>query len=279
MRLKGRVLVVAGSDSSAGTGVQADLKTIMALGGYAQTAITALTARDTQGTVESLPVPAAFVQRQMRLALQDIGADVIHCGMLHSAEMINAVADVIDELAPDLPLVLDPVMVLKDGRTVLDHDGLRHMKIRLLPLATVLTPNLREAEMLAGMQIRDIDERRHAATMLLTLGAKSVLLTGGHMLESEPVIDLLATEDSTMLLSSDYLGTRHTAGVGSTLSAGIAAGLAQGMSISDAVVRSRRFVQDAMAAAPGYGVARGPLNHAVGMIGYGSGLEHRQLLP
>lgn len=260
--VKGRVLIVAGSDSSGGTGIQADLKTVTVLGGYAMTAITALTARDTQGVIETLPVPATFVQRQMRLALEDIGADVIMCGMLYDAASINAVADVIEELAPDTPLVLDPIMVAKSGRSLLDHEGLRHMKIRLLPRATILTPNLREAELLAGMEIADIDQRSHAASMMLTLGAKSVLLKGGHGNEN-PVVDLLATEDATTILTNELIETRHTAGLGSSLSAAIAVSLAQGMDITSSVLRAREFVQRCLKAAPGFGLGTGPISHAI----------------
>lgn len=263
MKISGRVLVVNASDASAATGAQADVKTITALGGYAATAITALTARSADGAFEVLPTPPEFVRRQIKAAVEDIGCDVIHCGFLRDAEMIDAVADALEAYCPDLPLVLDPIMVLRDGRQVLDIDGLRHLKIRLLPRATVLTPNLREAELMAGMSLHDIDERRHATLMLLTLGAKAVLLTGGVEAVNSPVVDLLATEEGVALLSSDYIKTNHRAGVGSSLAAAVACGLAQGVELTAAVVRARRYVRQAMLSAPDFGSISGPINHAV----------------
>lgn len=263
MQIKGRVLVVAGSDSSGCTGIQADIKTILALGGYAMSAVTAVTARDTLGIVDIHPIPPAFVQRQMRLALQDIGADVIHLGMLHNADLINAVADVIEELAPDAPIVLDPVAVTKTGRSLLDKEGMRHLKIRLLPRTTIITPNLREGELLAGMDIHTDEERHHAAQMMLTLGAKAVLLKGGHD-DQDPVVDLLATEEGGITeYSAPRLETRHMAGIGSTLSAAIACGMAQGLEVHRAVERGRGYLQACIKDAPGFGHGSGPINHGV----------------
>ncbi len=263
MQIKGRVLVVAGSDSSGCTGIQADLKTILALGGYAMSAVTAVTARDTHGVVDIHPIPPAFVQRQMRLALQDIGADVIHLGMLHNADLINAVSDVIEELAPDTPIVLDPVAVTKTGRSLLDKEGMRHLKIRLLPRTTIITPNLREGELLAGMTIHTDEERHHAAQMMLTLGARAVLLKGGHD-DQDPVVDLLATDEGAVTqYSAPRIESRHMAGIGSTLSAGIACGLAQGLSLHKSVERARAYLQAAIKEAPGYGHGTGPINHGI----------------
>lgn len=263
MQIKGRVLVVAGSDSSGCTGIQADIKTILALGGYAMTAVTAVTARDTHGVVDIHPIPPAFVQRQMRLALQDIGADVIHLGMLHNADLINAVSDVIEELAPETPIVLDPVAVTKTGRSLLDKEGMRHLKIRLLPRTTIITPNLREGELLAGMDIHTDDERHHAAQMMLTLGARAVLLKGGHD-DQDPVVDLLATDQGGITeYSAPRLESRHMAGIGSTLSAAIACGMAQGLSLHKSVERGRAYVQAAIKDAPGYGHGTGPVNHGI----------------
>lgn len=263
MKISGRVLIINASDASAATGVQADLKTVTALGGYGSTVITALTVRSRDGAFDALATPPDFVRRQIKAAVEDIGCDVIFCGYLRDAEMVDAVADALEAYCPDAPLVLDPIMVLRDGRQVLDMDGLRHLKIRLLPRATVLTPNLREAELMAGMILHDIDERRHATAMLLTLGAKAVLLTGGVEAVDSPVVDLLATEEGVALLSSDYIASAHRGGVGSSLAAAVACGLAQGMELTAAVVRARRYVRQAMLAAPSFGGWSGPINHAV----------------
>lgn len=263
MEMVGRVLVIAGSDSGGGAGIQADIKTITALGGYAATAITAITAQNTQGVEAVYPLQPAIVQQQIRVVLNDIGADVIKLGMLYDADMINAVSDVLDELAPHTPTVLDPVMVAKGGEPLLDQHALRYMKIRLLPRTTILTPNIPEGELMAGMDLSTLDQRRRAASMMLTLGAKSVLLKGGHGDHSEQLVDLLVTEEETIELYADWLETKHTHGTGCTFASGIAVGLAQGLPLRDAVTRAHAYVHQAIKTAPGFGKGYGPLNHAV----------------
>ncbi len=256
----GRVLVIAGSDSGGGAGIQADIKTAMALGAYATTAVTALTAQDTTGVHAVHPVPLAFLRQQIEVVLADIGADAVKTGMLGDAATIALVADL---LAPaGLPLVLDPVMVAKGGARLLAADAVAALKRHLLPLAAVLTPNIPEAEALTGMAITDLPAMHHAAEALLTLGVPAVLLKGGHM-PGDRVIDLLATVNGTELFEHPRLQTRHTHGTGCTLATAIAAGLAQGMSLSPAVARAIAYVQAAIAAAPGLGAGHGPLNHAV----------------
>ena len=261
-RMHGRVLVIAGSDSGGGAGVQADLKTITALGCFAASALTALTAQNTMGVHGVHPVPAAFVRQQIGCVLSDIGADVIKTGMLADAATIEAVSDALAEWAPAIPVVVDPVMVAKGGQRLLAPDALETFKRRLLPRATLLTPNLPEAEVLAGVPIRDVDAMQHAARALLGLGAPAVLLKGGH-LEGDTVVDLLATQDGVEEFSDGRIETRHTHGTGCTLASAVAAGLAQGLRLSEAVVRGRRYVRCAILSAPGLGQGHGPLNHAV----------------
>ncbi|MCK8784302.1 bifunctional hydroxymethylpyrimidine kinase/phosphomethylpyrimidine kinase [Roseomonas sp. NAR14] len=260
--MKGRVLVVAGSDSGGGAGIQADIKTVTALGAFAMTAITALTAQDTRGVHGVLPVPPPFIRQQMELVLDDLGADAVKTGMLHDTPTIEAVCAVLAARAPGVPLVADPVMVAKGGSRLLDTDAVETLKRRLLPLATLLTPNLPEAEVLSGFAIPDLDAMRHAAGMLLTLGVPAVLLKGGH-LPGDTVTDLLATEDGIEVFAAPRIDTRHTHGTGCTLASAIAAGLAQGMALRDAVARARAYVRAAIASAPGYGHGHGPLDHAV----------------
>ena len=197
----GRVLVVAGSDSGGGAGIQADIKTVTALGGYAATAISALTAQNTLGVDAVDLVPAAFVVRQMELVLADIGADAIKTGMLPTAEIIDVVCNVIETWAQPVPLVVDPVMVAKGGARLLDPAALDVMKRRLLFLADVITPNVPEAEVLTGLSIRDEQSMAHAASMLLTLGSPWVLLKGGH-LDGPEVVDMLRSEEHTSELQS-----------------------------------------------------------------------------
>ena len=262
--MKGRVLIVAGSDSGGGAGIQADIKAVTALGGFAMTAITALTAQNTEGVHGVMPVPTAFIRQQMRVVLDDIGADAVKTGMLHDAPTIEAACEELAARAPGVPLVADPVMVAKGGHRLLDPAAVETLKRRLLPLATVITPNLPEAEVLSGMEIRDEAAMRRAAEMLLTLGVPAVLLKGGHLEGRAAVLDLLATEEGGIeAFESPRIATRHTHGTGCTLASAIAAGLAQGLALRQAVARARAYVHAAIAAAPGYGRGHGPLDHAV----------------
>jgi hydroxymethylpyrimidine/phosphomethylpyrimidine kinase len=258
--MRGRVLVIAGSDSGGGAGIQADIKTIAALDGYAATAITALTAQDTTGVHDVLPVPPAFVARQIAVVLADIGADAIKTGMLGDAATIAAVCDALAGCA--VPLVVDPVMVAKGGARLLADAAVAAMIARLVPFAAVLTPNLPEAEALTGAPVDSLDAMHRAADALLRLGAASVLLKGGH-LPGDTVTDLLATPQGTEAFAAPRIVTRHTHGTGCTLASAVATGLAQGMTLRDAVQRARAYVRAAIAAAPGYGAGHGPLNHNV----------------
>ncbi len=257
--MNGRVLIVAGSDSGGGAGIQADLKTVMALGAYATTAITALTAQDTLGVHAIHPVPAAFVRRQMEVVLADIGADAVKTGMLGDAAMITTVAEVLRPRA--LPLVLDPVMVAKGGARLLDPAALDALRA-FIPLATLLTPNIPEAEALLGRAIPNHEAALAAATELLALGAPAILLKGGHG-DGNHVRDILATANSTIILDMPRIDTPHTHGTGCTLASAIATGLAQHMDLEAAVRRARAYVQAAIAAAPGLGHGHGPLDHGV----------------
>ncbi|WP_434624508.1 bifunctional hydroxymethylpyrimidine kinase/phosphomethylpyrimidine kinase [Azospirillum sp. B2RO_4] len=258
--VKGRVLIVAGSDSGGGAGIQADIKAVSALGAYAMTAIAALTAQNTTGVYGVVPVDPAFVALQMKLVLEDIGADAVKIGMLANAPVIEAVAAEYEERAVNVPLVLDPVMIAKSGHHLLDPDAVLTLRKRLLPLAEVVTPNLPEAEALTDLPIRDLDDMRRAAELMLSFGPKSVLLKGGH-LEDDTLYDLLLTEEGETVFEGRRVHTPHTHGTGCTLSSAIAAGLARGLGTRDAVARARRYVETAILTAPGFGHGHGPLNH------------------
>jgi hydroxymethylpyrimidine/phosphomethylpyrimidine kinase len=259
--MNGRVLVVAGSDSGGGAGIQADIKTITALGGYAMTAITAITAQDTTGVHAIHPVPVEMVRAQMECVLADIGADATKTGMLVDAVTIGAIADVL-EAHRAIPVILDPVMLAKGGAALLDPEAVTVLRRRLFPLAALLTPNLPEAEALTGMEIPDEAAMHRIAGALLTLGAPAVLLKGGH-LPGATVVDLLGTEDGIEAFRSRRISTRHTHGTGCTLASAIATGLGQGMALREAVRRARAYVHAAIAAAPGYGQGHGPLDHGI----------------
>ena len=259
---RGRVLVVAGSDSGGGAGIQADIKAVMALGGYAATAITALTAQNTVGVHGVMPVPPHFVRQQIDAVLDDIGADAVKTGMLGSAEVVQAVAAALRRRGSPILLVVDPVMVAKGGARLLDDPAVAALRRDLLPLAALLTPNVPEAEALTGLTIADHAAARRAAQALLDLGAAAVLLKGGH-LDGAVVQDILATSAGLEVIESPRVDTRHTHGTGCTLASAVAAGLAQGMTLSDAVRRGAAYVHAAILAAPGFGAGHGPLGHGV----------------
>jgi hydroxymethylpyrimidine/phosphomethylpyrimidine kinase len=260
--MKGRVLIIAGSDSGGGAGIQADIKAVTALGAFGMTAITALTAQNTLGVHGVLPVPLEFLRQQIAVVLDDLGADAVKTGMLADSATIEAVCDEITARAAGVPLVADPVMVAKGGHPLLVPEAAETLKRRLLPIATVLTPNLPEAEALCGFAIADVGAMHQAAKVLLALGPKAVLLKGGH-LPGDEVVDLLATGARMEIFRDRRIDTRHTHGTGCTLASAVAAGLAQGLSLRDSVLRARAYVRAAIAAAPGFGAGHGPLNHSV----------------
>jgi len=260
--MKGRVLICAGSDSGGGAGIQADIKAVTALGGFAMTAITALTAQNTLGVQGVMGVPTDFIRAQIASVLDDLGADAIKTGMLHDTPTIEAVCEELLARAPGVPLVADPVMVAKGGHRLLAPDAVETLKRRLMPLASIITPNIPEAEVLSGMDIHDEADMIHAAEVLLTLGVPAVLLKGGHM-RGDVLVDLLATPDGIQRFEDARIVTAHTHGTGCTLASAIATGLAQRLPLHEAVTRARRYVRAAIIAAPGFGGGHGPLDHGV----------------
>jgi hydroxymethylpyrimidine/phosphomethylpyrimidine kinase len=256
---QGRVLIIAGSDSGGGAGIQADIRTVTALGGYAMTAITALTAQNTLGVFATHLVPAAFVQEQIRVTLEDLGADAIKIGMLSDAANAEIVADMLESpLAATIPVVLDPVMLSTSGTSLLDMAGLEILKRRLIPRATLFTPNLQEAERLTGIKIKDAADMIIAAERLLSLGASNVLLKGGHLPGSD-LVDMLLGADGQHEFHHQRVESRGTHGTGCTLASAIATGLAQGALLPEAVAKAIDYVQAALRRAPGFGKGNGPL--------------------
>lgn len=257
--MQGRVLIIAGSDSGGGAGIQADLKTVTALGGFGMTAITALTAQNTLGVFGVMPVEPDFVVQQMDVVLDDLGADAVKTGMLHSPEVIEAVAGAL-ERRPGLPLVVDPVMIAQSGATLLQDTAVVALKQHLLPRATLLTPNLPEAEKLIGRSIGGAADMEAAAREILAMGPEAVLLKGGH-LTGDWLVDLLVTSKGVKRFEGPRIDTDQTHGTGCTLASAIATGLAQGLSLADAVRRARAYLQEALRTAPGLGRGQGPVNH------------------
>jgi hydroxymethylpyrimidine/phosphomethylpyrimidine kinase len=260
--LKGRVLVIAGSDSGGGAGIQADIKAITALDGFAMTAITALTAQNTEGVFGIHDVPADFLSRQIEVVLKDLGADCIKLGMLHRADIIEAVCDGLDRFASNVPVVVDPVMVAKGGARLLEPSAQDALMRHIIPRAHVLTPNLPEAEALTGISAPQAARAQELAEALLTLGCHAALVKGGHRDDEEVMDLLLETGKAPVRFISKRIETRHTHGTGCTLASAIATGIAQGLPLEQAVGRARAYVLEAIRTAPGYGAGHGPLNHA-----------------
>lgn len=258
--MKGRVLIVAGSDSGGGAGIQADIKSVSAMGGFAATAITALTAQNTLGVHGVVPIEPGFIAQQIEVVLTDIGADALKTGMLHSAEVIGVVASCLRKHGASVPLVVDPVMVAKGGHRLLLSEAEAALRDVLLPMATLLTPNLPEAEVLVGFPVRSEADMRRAAEKLAGFGAKAVLMKGGH-LDGDRLVDLLFHDGRFDRFEDTRIAGSSTHGTGCTLASATAAGLAQKMGLRDSVARARSYVRRAIETAPGFGGGHGPLNH------------------
>jgi hydroxymethylpyrimidine/phosphomethylpyrimidine kinase len=254
-----RVLAIAGSDSGGGAGIEADVKTISALGGYACTAITAVTAQNTLGVAGVHAIPAEFVRLSIETVLADIGADAVKLGMLADAGIIRAVAAC---LPAGIPVVLDPVMVATSGAVLLPDDAIGALRELLLPRATLVTPNLPEAGKLTGLPYGTEAERVALGQALLGMGAAAALIKGGHG-SGDVLTDYLVTRSGVEAISLPRLQTRNTHGTGCTLASAIATGLAQGMALAGAVARARHYLHEAIQRAPGFGTGNGPVNHLV----------------
>ncbi|RVU80805.1 bifunctional hydroxymethylpyrimidine kinase/phosphomethylpyrimidine kinase [Leucothrix sargassi] len=261
-------LTIAGSDSSGGAGIQADLKAFSALGCYGASVITALTAQNTQGVTGIHAVPTDFITQQLEAVFSDLNIAAVKIGMLATPEVISTVAEFLTEqrrIKPDLAIVLDPVMVAKGGDKLLEDDAVGALSEKLVPLATVLTPNVPEAAfLLARDNAENIDEMADQGQALLSLGCQHVLVKGGR-LSSDNVnsADLWINKDSTSTLTTPRIPTKNTHGTGCTLSAAIAAKLAHGKTAEEAIRESKDYVSAAIAAADSLtiGQGRGPVHH------------------
>lgn len=257
--MKGRVLIIAGSDSGGGAGIQADIKTVTMLGGYAATAVTAVTVQNTLGVSAVHAVPQDIIAGQIAAVLGDIGADAIKIGMLGDAATIETVARALEGVTA--PVVLDPVMVAKGGAPLLADEAVGALVERLLPHASIVTPNTPELAALGGVEVEDEADALLAAQELLGQGCGAVLAKGGH-LPGPTVVDWLVTRGGSHRFEVARIDSRNTHGTGCTLAAAIATGLAKGLDLPTAVERARHYVQRAIESAPGFGRGHGPLNHA-----------------
>jgi hydroxymethylpyrimidine/phosphomethylpyrimidine kinase len=254
-----RALTIAGSDSGGGAGIQADLKTFAAHGVFGATALTALTAQNTRGVSAIHVVPTEFVTAQIEAVASDIGCDAVKTGMLATAGIVEVVAAAVESL--DLPnLVVDPVMIAKGGDRLLQEDAAQAIRAVLLRLARVVTPNIPEAEVLAQMPIRSVDDMREAAHRILQVGPAAVIVKGGHLPGPE-AIDLVVERDRETLLSAPRLDVRHTHGTGCTFAAAVAARLALGASLDEAARGAKQYVTGAMRYGIDVGGGHQPLGH------------------
>lgn len=256
----GRVLTIAGSDSGGGAGIQADIKTISALGGYAMTAITALTAQNTKGIEGIVEVDPDFVALQARLCLEDIGADAIKVGMMPTAGVIRKICTVLDECVAGIPVVVDPVIGASTGRALSDDESFVALKSMLLKRSAVLTPNVPEAERLTGLVIGSVEGMIEAGEVICGMGARAAFVTGGH-LEGPEVHDVLIAEGVSKVLSAPRLDGGNTHGTGCTLASALATELAFGTPLPEAAQKARDFVRAAISDAVDLGKGNGPLNH------------------
>ena len=258
------VLSIAGSDSSGGAGIQADLKTFSALGVYGTTAITAITAQNTLGVHAQHPIPAEMVYNQIVAVLDDLHPSFVKIGMLSNPEIVMAVADALSKYP--LSIVLDPVMVSSSGHRLLSVEAQEVIKQKLLPMATLITPNLPEMEALTGLPLSTYEEKEKAARCLMNSGAKAILLKGGHE-EGEVKTDILFSNSATgiqsTLFTSETVATRNIHGTGCTLSSAITAFLARGLALEEAIVEAKKYISNAIQSGANIAIGHGfgPVNH------------------
>jgi len=261
VKIKSKVLIIAGSDSSGGAGIQADIKTVTALGSYAMTAITAVTSQNTMGVKEIFSIPAKNLKTQITMVLDDIKTDAVKIGMLHNTDIIKCVYKILKKYKQKY-IVLDPVMVAKGGSRLVNANSISHLKKLLLPLCYIVTPNIPEAEILTGYSISNKQDMIKAARKIINMGAKNVLLKGGH-LKNKMIFDILVSKKEVKVFPKRKIKTKNTHGTGCTLSSALATCLSQKIDIFKSCKISLQYVNQAIAKAPGYGNGFGPLNHLV----------------
>ena len=259
MKPKSKVLIVAGSDSSGGAGIQADIKTVTALGSYAMTAITAVTSQNTTGVISISPIPAKEISKQIEFSSKDIKPNAIKIGMLHSSDVINSVLKSLNKIKVK-KIILDPVMVAKGGTRLINIESIKILKTKLIKKVTLITPNIPEAEILTGTKIKNTEDMIHSANILLKLGAKNVLIKGGH-LNSKTMKDIFLNRNEMSIFKNKKITTRNTHGTGCTLSSAIATFYSCGKTLKKSCDMAIKYVNHAISTGPKYGKGHGPINH------------------
>jgi hydroxymethylpyrimidine/phosphomethylpyrimidine kinase len=260
-----RIMSIAGSDSGGGAGIQGDIKTITALGGFATTSITAITAQNTLGVNKILNVPEEMVEAQILSVLDDIGTDAIKIGMLSNEKIILCISNLLSKINKSIPIVLDPVMVAKGGHKLLDIGAEKALIENLMPLCSIITPNIPEAEVITGKEINNIKDLERTGQEIIKMGINNVLMKGGHLTDNN-LTDILISKNKTDYFYSTKIITKNSHGTGCTLSSAIACGMGQQMNLYSAVERAHAFVNKSIKYAPNLGKGNGPLNHLINNI-------------
>ena len=259
MKIKSKILIIAGSDSSGGAGIQADIKSVTSLGSYAMTAITAVTAQNTTGVESIISMPSKEISNQIEFTSKDIKPDSVKIGMLHSTQVINSVLKSINK-SNLKKIILDPVMVAKGGTTLINNNAILLMKKKLIKKVDLITPNIPEAEILTKIKIKSILDMKNAAKVLLDLGAKNVLIKGGH-LNSKTLKDIFVNKKETAIFTNKKIKTKNTHGTGCTLSTAIATYYGCGKTLKKSCELGIRYVNNAIRTRPNFGKGNGPINH------------------
>ena len=264
MKTKSKILIIAGSDSSGGAGIQADIKTVTALGGYAMTAVTAVTAQNTKGVSAVIPIKPKVIEKQILFTCKDIKPNGIKIGMLHSSQVINSVANALKKIKVS-KIVLDPVMIAKGGARLINQSAIKTLKDKLIQKVYLITPNIPEAEVLTKTKIKSLEDMIHAANILIKLGVKNVLLKGGHR-KSKYMEDILLNTKEIKIFKNKKIKTRNTHGTGCTLSSAIATFLSCGKPLKKSCELGIKYVNQAIGSNPNYGKGHGPINHLNSII-------------
>ncbi len=259
MKFKSKILIIAGSDSSGGAGIQADIKTVTSLGSYALTAITAVTVQNTKGVKSVISISPDIIRDQIIYSAKDIKPNAIKIGMLHSKAVIKKVLESLKELKVN-KVILDPVMIAKGGAKLIDDDAIKILKKDLIKKVILITPNIPEAEVLTGVKIKDKNDMIFAANKLINLGARNVLIKGGH-LKSKKIVDIFLNKVDLKVFKSQRYKTKNTHGTGCTLSSAITTFFSCGKSIKKACELGIKYVNSAILTNPKYGKGHGPINH------------------